>query len=98
VITHHQHGESFNHCLLQPNLNELPVEAGNNENKENISRKRSLSDSNSTPALTEMTRVDSEGQPMTKRTKIIDICLGSKETTDFIEVKPEPFVDGMHVM
>ena len=77
--------------FLQPNLNEFPVKASSSENKENVSRKRSLSDTNST--------VDSkdgrEGYPATKKTKVVDVLLGSNKTTD---LKVEQFVDGMHCM
>lgn len=85
----------FKHVLFQPNLNELPVEVGNTENKENISRKRSLSESNSTLATTEPAK--GEGQPATKKVKVVDICLGNTETTSLTDVKVEPFVDGMQL-
>ena len=85
---------SHSFCFLQPNLNELPVKASSSEKKENVSCKRSLSETNST--------VDSkgsrEGHPATKKTKVVDILLGSNETTDLTKVKVEPFVDGMHCM
>ena len=70
------------------------MKASSNENRENVSHKRSLSETNST--------VDSkggrEGHPATKKTKVVDILLGSNETTDLTKVKVEPFVDGMHCM
>ena len=90
----HRHCQPYIFCFLQPNLNELPVKASSGENKENVSRKRSLSETNST--------VDSkggrEGHPATKKTKVVDILLGNNETTDLTKVKVEPFVDGMHCM
>ena len=70
------------------------MEASSTENKENISRKRSLSESNSTVGI-EASRSDSEGRPVTKKVKVVDIILDANETTDVTDVKVEPFVDGM---
>ena len=67
------------------------MEAGSTENKENISRKRSLSESNSIVGTTEV------GQPVAKKVKVVDICLDTNETANLTDVKVEPFVDGMSV-
>ena len=68
------------------------MEAGNTENKENISRKRSLSESNSIAGI----EANNEGRPVTKKVKVVDIILGTNETTDVTDVKVEPFIDGMY--
>ena len=64
---------------------------GGSENKENVSRKRSLSETNS---AAEGTVSGSEGHPMAKKVKVVDIVLDSNEA-DLTIVKKEPFVDGM---
>ena len=67
---------------------------GDSENKENVSRKRLLSETNSTA---EATGSGGDGHPATKKVKVVDILLGSSET-DLVNVKKEPFVDGMYCL
>lgn len=68
------------------------MEDDNIENKENISRKRYLSES----AEAARGGTGSEGQPEIKKVKVVDIFLGSEETIDLTNVKEESFVDGMY--
>ena len=78
---------------LQPNLNELPIDSTSADNKENISRKRSLSDSATTPA----TASNVENIPPEKKVKIVDIVLDKDSSAAVPDVRQEPFVDGMFV-
>ena len=64
---------------------------GGSDNKENVSRKRSLSETNS---AAEGTVSGSEGHPTAKKVKVVDIVLDGNEA-DLTIVKKEPFVDGM---
>jgi len=78
---------------FQPNLNELPIDSTSADNKENISRKRSLSDSTATPA----TASTVENIPPEKKVKVVDIVLDKDSSAAVPDVRQEPFVDGMVV-
>ena len=78
---------------LQPNLNELPIESASaDSNKENISRKRSLSDSTAATGST------SENVPPEKKVKIVDIVLdNNSNAAPDVKQEQESFVDGVCV-
>ncbi|XP_065883835.1 retinoblastoma-binding protein 5 homolog [Dysidea avara] len=73
---------------LEPNLNELPTDSISTDNKENVSRKRSLSDSTTTA-----TASIAENGPLEKKVKVVDIFLDKNSSAAVPDVRKEPFVD-----